>query len=182
MSLLSSGSYAVAVLLGLAGAAKLASPVAVTRALRAAKLPGWRVLRRLPVARTLGVVEVAVALAMLVVGGRIAAALLTASYAAITLVAWRLARTADGTDCGCFGGASDAPVGWGHVAITAIATGVAALATVSNAPSLWRFMGDQPGWGLPFLLGTVLVTYLVFLLLTALPALIAARRLLEVTR
>src|SRR6478609_1604875 len=106
---------ALAVLLGIAGVAKLIRPAGVTAALDQLHPPGWNVLGQWPVARGLGIVELAVALAALSVAGRMWATVLTAFYLGFTVVAWRLAA-GPATDCGCFGAATS-PVNRTHVLV-----------------------------------------------------------------
>lgn len=166
---------AAALLLAGAGAAKLGSPTAAAGMLRRA---GWRWLGT-AAARTLvragGVVELAVGLVAIATGSRPASALLAACYLTFLIVAARLLRRGQRASCGCFG-ATDSPVGAGHLVVNAIAVGLAIAATVrAPGPLGGRFHGSVLA-GAVSLGQAVLLAYLAFLSITALPALTAARR------
>jgi hypothetical protein len=122
------GPFAAAcVVLALAGAAKVRRPLGTRPAAAALGLPAA------PAAvRTLGVVEITVAVAGLLVGGG-AAAIVAVAYAALAIAAWRLYVRAPGTACGCLG-TSDAPVSMTHIAVNAVAMVVALLAIGAGPP------------------------------------------------
>lgn len=83
-------------LLVVAGAAKQVVPDGAMAALHRLRLPSGRVAARL-----LGLGEIGVGAAALLVGGRLGAGLVAASYAALLgVAAWQ--RSAQ-VDCGCFG-------------------------------------------------------------------------------
>ncbi len=107
---------AAALLLVVAGLAKLRDPGPARSAIVAARLPGGARVRSPWVARSVGAAEVLVGTAALLVGGRWTAALLGASYLLLALVAWRLLSVASGTGCGCFG-ATGAPISRWHLAL-----------------------------------------------------------------
>jgi hypothetical protein len=159
---------AAAVLL-LAGVAKLLSPAATAEGLRDAGLPGSPL-----VARGLGVAEVLVGAAALLVGGRVAGAGLAAAYLAVTAVAWRQRRA--GADCGCFG-VSGTPVSGVHLGVNGVAVLVAAGSLVVGPPSLPAVLDQAPWWGLPTLGALAVAVLLVRALLTVLPTLQGARAL-----
>jgi hypothetical protein len=168
-------SLAAALLLGGAGFAKLATPGPAATMLRR----GWR---RLPaqgalsgLMRSAGVVEIAVAVAVVVDGGRWTAVLLAAAYAIFTVVALRLLRTGPRTSCGCFGRA-DSPIGIPHLVVDIAAVAVA-VASLIRPPG--RVGGLLDDGALSAVIGVgqaVILAYLAFVAMTALPALAADRR------
>jgi hypothetical protein len=165
------GPYlASALLLVVAGAAKVRDPLPLVRALRSARLPA-------PVAgvRLLAVAETALGAAAVLLGGQVTAALVAASYAGFTgfvLVARR--RGGVLASCGCFGRA-DTPATTAHVVVTAaLALLAGAVATAPLAP-LAQVLAAGPGVGVPLVLATVAVAVLVHGVLALLPALRVAR-------
>jgi len=177
MSAVAGPFFAAAGLLGVAGAAKVARPSSTVRALRAAALPGTATGEGLgaPVAgRLLGVVEVAVAVAALALGGRATAGLVAATYAGFALFTARLLRTAGaGADCGCFG-AETSPASSIHIVVNLVIAAIAGLAVAWPTRPLAGVLGDQPLAGLPFLGVTVVSGWLLFAFLTVVPDLRAA--------
>lgn len=162
-----------AVLLLVAGIAKIGTPAPAMALFGRFSRPNARMLVRLS-----GAVEAAVALAVLIIGGRAAAAALAAVYLVLTGVALRLVRAPARTPCGCFG-AADGDVGWAHVVVDVACTAAAvASAVVAMAPArtFWH-AGAAPGTLLAA--QAVLLAALGYLSITALPALAAARRALE---
>ncbi|MBI2711201.1 MAG: DoxX family membrane protein [Actinobacteria bacterium] len=155
-----------AVLLAVAGAAKLRVPDGTVRALHAAGIPAARGHGRL-----LGLVEVVLGASVLLVGGRALAALLAAAYLGFaTFTARLLSVDRSGAGCGCFG-ADDAPVGATHVAVNAaLATGCLA-AVVCPVAGVADVVRQQPLAGLPFLALVAVGAWAAHLALTALPAL-----------
>jgi methylamine utilization protein MauE len=166
---------AAALLLLAAGAAKLRAPSAAAAMLRRAA-PGLpRALRQPAAVRIGGAAEVAVAAAVIGTGSRASLVLLAAGYALFAAVALRLAVVGRGASCGCFGG-TDSPVGPAHVVLDVLAVAVAVAAAVAPPGPVG---GQFDGAVLPGLIGTaqaVLLAYLGFLSITALPALAADRR------
>ncbi|WP_421119287.1 MauE/DoxX family redox-associated membrane protein [Aquihabitans daechungensis] len=171
MSPLAGLVFAAALLLGAAGVGKATSPGATRIALRSAGLPG-----SVAVARGLGVVEVLIALAAILVGGPIATGLVAVSYLGFAWFARRLqAKTRGAAPCGCFG-ASSAPVGTLHVAVNlVIALGVGVAAVDAPGP-IWEAAGDTPWAGVPFVGLVLLLAWLLFIALTALPETLAAAK------
>lgn len=171
MSPLAGLVFAAALLLGAAGVGKAARPGATRIALRSAGLPASELA-----ARSLGVVEVLIAAAALVVGGPVATVLVALSYLGFAGFARRLDTTTRGSaPCGCFG-ASSAPVGTLHVVINLlIALGVA-VAALDAPGALWDAAGDTPWAGVPFVGLTVLLTWMLYVALTALPEALAAAK------
>ena len=173
--MLGSISLAAALLLGGAGLGKLRSPRPAAAMLRRALPGGLRSLARPQLVRVAGAGELAVAVAVVLTGGRPALALLAAAYLCFLAISVRLATAGAATSCGCFGHA-DSPVGRGHVLLNLVAAGVAVAAAV-------RPTGAWGGWiagsALPGVVGVgqaALLAVLGYLAITALPALSADRR------
>ena len=162
--------WAAAILLGVAGLGKLLRPAPTSRAVIAAEIPGASVLSALPVVRLLGLLEVVIAGVVLGVGGALPAALLAVGYLLLAVVAWRMIRLAPGQDCGCFGTSSE-PSSWSHVIVNAAAAIVGLLAVILPQPSLGDVVEQQGAQGLLLLGGSMLLAWLGYLALTALPAL-----------
>lgn len=163
--------FAAALLLGAAGFLKITSPDPARVALRTAGLPNTALA-----ARSLGAAEVAIALWALAVGGRLAAGLISLAYLGFAGFSFLVIRTSRGkASCGCFG-ASGAPLTSLHVGVNIAVAAVAALGIVSPVPGLFTVAADTPFLGIPFLVFTGLLAWLVQVLLTALPELQAAAR------
>lgn len=117
-----------------AAVTKLADPRSFAAAMTSAGAGPARRWR--PLARVVGLGEVAVALAAVVLGGRIGFGLLALTYAGFALVAAGIER--NGGTCGCFGVRS-APVGRVHVGIdVGVAAVAAALAVLDARPMVDR--------------------------------------------
>lgn len=171
MSPLAGLLYAAALLLGSAGAGKVLRPAGTRVALRSAGLASttWA-------ARGLGAVEVAIALTAIVIGGPVAAAAVALSYAGFAWFARRLEhRTRGAAPCGCFG-ASSAPVGTLHVVINVVIAVGVAVAAVDPPGPIWSAASDTPWSGVPFIGLTLLLTWLLYAALTALPETLAAAK------
>lgn len=158
-----------AALLAAAGLAKLVRPVPTRSALHSMALPSSTA-----VVLGLGVVEVAIAVSVPVIGGRTTAALVGAAYfgftvfVAIGLTSGRLAS------CGCFG-QSSAPPGPLHLAVTAGGAGVGFAAAVWPVAAVDAVVAEQPLLGLPFLALVGVGAFLLYALMTVLPAALATR-------
>lgn len=166
---------AVALLLLGAGAAKLRNP---TQA--AAMVPG--VWRAAPgggtgrfVLRVVAGGEVGVAVLVLTVGDRVAASLLAACYLGFLAVAAGLLLRGQRGSCGCFGTA-ESPVGLGHLAVNAASLGVAVAAVLRPTGPVTELFAGGALTGAIAVGQAVLLAYLAFLSITALPSLVAARR------
>lgn len=171
MSALAGPFFAAALLLAVAGAIKVGRPAATRVALRSAGLPDGAVDARL-----LGVVELAIAVLALAVGGRTGAGLVALAYlgfAGFSLLVMRRARGR--ASCGCFG-SSDAPLGVLHVVIDGLLAAVALVLVASPVRGLLAEAGDTPLAGVPFVGLVLLIAWLVQVSLTTLPALLAARQ------
>lgn len=127
------GPYlAAAGLLVVAGVPKVADPLPLVRALRAAGMPLPRLL-----VRAFATAEVAVGLWALAAPGRASSGLVAAAYLLFTaFVARALARGGILGSCGCFGKA-DTPATRTHLTLTAAAALVGAWATVDPPRGVW---------------------------------------------
>lgn len=171
MSPLAGLVFAAALLLGAAGLGKAVRPAATRIALRSAGLPASE-----PVARSLGVGEVLLALAALLVGGPVATGLVAVAYLGFAWFARRLdTRTRGSAPCGCFG-ASSAPVGTLHVVLNLLIALGLGIAAVDAPGAIWDAAGDTPWAGVPFVGLTLLLTWMLYVALTALPETLAAAR------
>jgi hypothetical protein len=171
---------AAALLLAAAGIGKVCRPDAATAMLRRA----WpRATRRLPVrsaVRAAGLVEVGIAALALAVWDAVSAGLLAGCYLAFLAVAARLQFTGQHDSCGCFG-STESPVGIAHLVVNAAASGFAIAAALRPAGALGGAFDAGGLVGVVRLGQALLLAYLAFLSMTALPALAAARRrLLEI--
>lgn len=163
--------FAAALLLLVAGVAKVATPAATRVALRTAGLPSTPL-----VARALGAVECAIALSALALGGPVPAALVALTYLGFAGFSARLAAASRGTaSCGCFG-ASSAPVGRLHVAVNLATAVLVAPAVFAPVDGIGQAVSDTPWAGVPFVALTALLAWAVYLTLTRLPELQAAMK------
>lgn len=144
----------LAIVVAVGGVAKIAAPDAFSTTLAALGAPSGRA-----VARLCGCVEVAIGAGALMAGGRIAAAVLTVTYATFALVVVA-ARRAGAVSCGCFGAAS-APPSQLHVLVNAASAALAALAVVIGPETLADSLSDQPLAGVPYLAALALAAWLV---------------------
>ncbi|HRW38894.1 MAG TPA: hypothetical protein P5254_14425 [Aquihabitans sp.] len=171
MAALAGPLYAAAALLALAGVGKLTRPAATRVALRQAGLPSSA-----PAARALGAVEIAIGVAAIVVGGPLLAAATAASYAGFAWFAHRLDRASRGTaDCGCFGDRS-APVGPIHVGVNLAVTAVLVAAVAWPVDGIAATLDGADWGGVPFVGLTLLLTWMLSVSLTSLPAALAAAK------
>jgi hypothetical protein len=171
------GSLAVAaaVLLFAAGVAKLRTPAPAVGMLRRALPPPLRPLAGETAIRLAAGVEAIIGAAVILDGGRLVHALLAGCYLAFSVVALRLATLPQRQSCGCFG-RTDSPVGVLHVALDVVAAGVAVIATVRPPGRLGGLFDGSVLVGVVGCTQAVLLAYLGFLTITALPALGAERR------
>ena len=151
-----------AIVLVVAGLAKLRTPDGALRALAAAGLS-------LPAAavRIAALSELAISALVLLAPGRATCALLAAGYATLALVAGALARR--GAACGCFGD-DDAPATAAHVALSAV------LALLAGAGVAWPphgiawLVAAAPGVAGPLALGIAGAAYATVVIYTELPS------------
>jgi len=123
---------AAAALLLAAGVPKLADPLPLVRALRAAGVPAGR-----SVVRAFAAGEVAVGTAAVLAPGRLTAMLVGLAYVLFTgFVARVLARGGILGSCGCFG-KPDTPATMTHLALTALAAVTALVAAVDPPARTW---------------------------------------------
>lgn len=169
MTAVTAATWVFAVLLAVAGAAKVTDPAATSAALQGARLVSDRRLVRL-----LGAGEIVLAVAVLMLGGRLPAVLLAIAYAVFAAFAYRQARQGEG--CGCFG-VSDAPATRLHVVVNVVAATLAAGAALRPAPSLLAVLGDGVFEALLIAVALLLAAAALRLALTALPELAVARDL-----
>ncbi|MCW2658195.1 MAG: hypothetical protein JWR06_2388 [Jatrophihabitans sp.] len=170
-------SAAAAVLLAVSGLAKLRSP-APAAAMITTLLPATRRHRSLwtVAVRAGGTVEVTVGVLVVAVGGRLPAVLLGACYLVFAAVALRLASRAQDTSCGCFGRAAS-PVGVAHVALDVVCLAVAVIAVMRPVPTGAGLFDHGAVMSATACGQVVLLAWLGYLAITALPALASARRL-----
>jgi uncharacterized membrane protein YphA (DoxX/SURF4 family) len=126
------------------------------------------------VVRLLGALELTVGLSVLVTGGRTALAALAACYLAFAAVAARLATGVHQAPCGCFG-RSETPAGLVHLVVNLVAAAFAVAGALRPFGALAGY-GGQDGTVLAVGLGQVVVLAgLAYLVVTALPDVLAAR-------
>lgn len=166
--------WAGALLLAVAGLAKVHRPGPTGKAIRAAPIPGAAVLGSTIMVRCLGLVEVLVGALVLGWGGPIPAALFALSYLVLTLVAAVMITKAPAADCGCFG-ASAEPVSRWHVAVNAGYTLIAAAAIVWPQDSVFGELKSLGAAVIPLFGLAVLLAWLSYQLMTSLPALLEQR-------
>jgi uncharacterized membrane protein YphA (DoxX/SURF4 family) len=136
----------LAVLLGLAGWAKVRRPGPSSAMLRTAGIPAASLA-----ARAIAIAEVAVLAAALILPGRLAGAVVAGVFGSLTVGAAIGARRAGTQACGCFGD-EGTPLGRRHV-LTNLASALAATAAAVLAPSsLPRLASHRPALALVDLL------------------------------
>lgn len=171
---------AAAALLVVSGIGKLRSPDPAARMIAALisvprRRRGWLTAG----VCVIGCVEIATGASMLAVGGRGPAAAVAALYLVFTVVAIRLAATGERTACGCFGRA-DAPVGTAHVLLDIICLAAAVGAVLNPVGPAGGVLDGNTIAVITGLVQVILLAWLGYLSITALPALTVARRELEV--
>jgi methylamine utilization protein MauE len=132
----------LAVLLGLAGYAKVRRPGPSSVMLRAAGVPAAPL-----VARGVAVAELGVLVAALVLPGRPGALVVAAAFACLTAGAAIGARRAADQACGCFGD-EGAPLGPRHIVTNLVGTLAAAGAAALAPTGLARLATHRPGLAL----------------------------------
>ena len=171
MSLLAGPVFAVAGVMGIAGALKLAQPRTAAKALAAAGLPESSVA-----VRVLGLTELMIGATAIAFGNVLTASLMAVYYAGFAVFALILIRRAGTTaPCGCFGEtAKPEPTTWMHVAMNIVAAALCTAAIIWPTGGLFDVLADQPLAGIPFIVLTLLCGWLWYLGLTVVPGLIAA--------
>lgn len=149
-----------AVVLTVAGTAKVIDPTPAAEALRAIGAPASTAI-----VVAIGTAEVAIGGAATVVGGPLLAAAVAVAYVAFAIVAWRMSTAASISGCGCFGrgGARPGPT---HIVVTAMAAAGAAGAAFAGAGGAVAIVADTPAAGLPALAGIAMAAVAVVVLLT----------------
>lgn len=157
------GPFVVAlVLLAVAGGFKVWQPEPTTGALQAA---GWPASDAL--ARMLGLVELGLAAAAILIGGPVfalGAAVLYAGFAAFVVVALRRGLALQ--SCGCFGKV-DTPPSWAHAVVNLGAAVVCATTAILAPEPVAALLLDLSA--LPLLVGVGVASYLMYVLLTIMP-------------
>jgi hypothetical protein len=173
--MLGSVDAAAALLLAAAGLGKVFAP-ATAAAMLGRSWQRLRSVRWLPSAvRLIGVAELGIGLAVLIVGDRISFVLLACCYAAFALVAVRLTRAGQRASCGCFGRA-ESPVGRAHVVLDHVCVAAAVDGAIWPSAPLGDLFADDVMTGAIGAAQVSLLAWLGFLSITALPALAADRR------
>lgn len=147
-----------ALVLGVAGAAKLRAPDAAARAVGAGR---WLV-------RLLAIGELALGALALAVGGPLLIAIMAVLYAGFAILTLRLARA--GKACGCFG-APQSPASPLQSALSGALAVVCLLAAIGGARSLGWILERSPGVVTVLGLGTAGAVYGVVLAYSELPQL-----------
>ncbi len=163
-----SGPFLIAaVLLAVAGVAKVVDPVMTVGALRSAGLPVGPTAVRVG-----GAVEAVIAVGAAITGDPTLALLVAASYLAFAgFVGFALVRRLPVGSCGCFGRA-DSPPSLVHVVVNlgAVLSGVAV--AVHDGAGLGATLRGQPLAGVPFLVLIGVGVYAAITALTVVPALL----------
>ena len=163
---------AAAVLLILAGAAKIARPETTADLLFSLRMPRLGFPSGEAQAVALGVVEMGLGIAALVIGGPVTAGIVGVFYVGFAAAVVR-ALMVGATSCGCFGRAESPPTRI-HVAGT-IGLAVVSFIAIGGATPL-EVMENQPVGGLGFVVLVGVLAGLFLVLFTALPEAMAARR------
>ena len=166
------GPYlAVTALLALGGGLKVVRPTDTATALAALGLPSQPYL-----VRGLGTVEIAIGVVAFITSHPIASLLTAAAYVsfAVFVLVARRAKTPV-QSCGCLGKA-ETPPSLIHVTVNLAAAAIAALTAARPIPGLTELLANQPGFGVPLLLLTGVIIYLLYVAITALPQTLRAVR------
>lgn len=163
MSALAPPFALLAVLLALAGIAKLRSPAPAASALFALGLPSRTWLVRL-----IGAGELALGVAALAAPGTVTAILIALAYAGFAAVVLMLARSAAGIPCGCFGEGSFTATR-AHAAVDAGAAVLAAVYAVDPAGGPADWLSD-PLAGTAAIAAVACAAWLCWALFTAPPS------------
>ena len=157
---------AAALLLVVAGLAKVFRPVSTTELLTSFGLPEVPV-----VVVVIGVVESAVGVLAMVAGGPLLAAATGTLYVGFIVVVTRALATGVRT-CGCFGRVNSPP-SWIHVVGNAGFAVTSFVAAAGRTPA--QVMADQPANGIGFVLAAGVTAGLALVAFTAVPEALAAR-------
>ena len=155
----------ICTILGLGGIAKLWAPIPARRALQAASINV-----PLSAVRALGLSEVALACAAVFRGGTFLLIVVGMAYVAFAAFVIVILRVGDGATCGCFGSAS-APPSALHVVVN-LASAAAAFGAVGTN-GLFTTLDGPTSESVALVLLVGVGFYSLFLVLTALPVLLA---------
>ena len=160
----------MAIVLVVSGVFKIADPRSSEDMLRSLRLAATTAA-----ARALGAAEICLGVATFLVAGRLLAVALAGAYLVFATASLRLRRMAPGRSCGCFGSRS-APPSALHVAVDlgGCAAGVAAAA--AGAPGALEGWWRLPYAGVPEAIAIAVAAWLVVVVMTTLPATLAAAR------
>ncbi len=162
---------AAAVLLVIAGSAKLGRPSTAVVLLSSLGAPESGPFRGERVAVVLGAVEAAVGIAALAIGGTITELVVGLLYVGFAVAVMR-ALTVGVSSCGCFGRV-DAPPSPLHVFGNSVLAGASFIAI--DGPSPLDVMEEQPAGGIGFVVVVGVLAGLALVLFTALPEALATR-------
>ncbi len=163
---------AAAVLLLLAGGAKIARPSTTADLLFSLRVPLLGFPSAEAQAIVLGVLEMALGVAALAIGGVVTAGLVGVFYVGFAAAVVR-ALMVGATSCGCFGRTESPPTRI-HVAGN-VGLAVVSFLSIGGATPI-EVMNDQPAGGLGFVILVGVLAGLFLVLFTALPEALAARR------
>jgi len=163
---------AAAVLLIIAGMAKVARPSTTADMLFSLGFPEIGALRGERLAIFIGILETGTGIIALAVGGPVVAAVVGVFYLGFVVAVMR-ALAVGAVSCGCFGRV-DAPPSWLHVAGNGALAVACFTATAASTPV--EVMEDQPAGGVGFVVLVGVIAGLGLVMFTALPEALAARR------
>lgn len=152
---------AAALLLLVAGLAKISRPAPTADLLAGLGLP-----ERFAFTVGIGVVESAVGVGSLAIGGPVFAAVTGALYLGFVVVVWRAIATG-ASSCGCFGRV-DTPPSAVHIIGNLALAGASLVATAGDTPL--DVMDGQPAAGIGFVLVVGVLAGLSLVMFTALPS------------
>jgi hypothetical protein len=150
-------------LLVFAGVSKVRSPQPARQAIRAL---GADVSATL--VRGLGAAELGWGILATVRPGPVAAGGVALAYGAFCLVAFLLLRAGPSVDCGCFGQASSV-ASWAHVALNAIACGLAVAVALIRPPGLLWIHTRTPLVAVTLVIGMAAAAYAAYAVFTLFP-------------
>ena len=151
-------------LLALAGAMKVASPDLTSGALRAAGLPNGRMI-----VRGIGIVEVAIGVAAIVLGTSIPAFAAAAVYAGFAwFVVNALRKKLPIASCGCFG-AAETPPSINHVLVNVAGVVVLVIAGLFPIGPFGGIAELSLGLALAFVAFTAATAFMLYAVLAVLP-------------
>jgi hypothetical protein len=168
---------AAALLLAAAGLAKMRRRAPARSALVAAGIPGAHRLSARAANRLTGTAELAIAAVALLAGGRIAGVVIAVAFAVLASLSARMVSIESGQDCGCF--TRPVAVTHWHTAVNLCCLLAGLAAAVRPAASLVDEIGRRPVTGSALLLAAAVLAYSAYLVMTALPELLAATAELE---